>query len=372
MKGLKVFFESMPPSSGHSPALPLPPEGGTTNNGARRFNGLLDRLFSGWTRPEGVGVFAVGAAMFAFLCLPLHAGFEAKEQNGRIEVSDGGRVVLAWQKTRASKPGVGEKFAGSAFLNPVCTPKGFVLTDLQPPDHRHHFGVWWPWKYLDVDGKKYNCWEVQAGEGRHVAVEAKVEKQSGDEVVLALKNRFEVFAGGRFVPVVREEAKVRLSRIGDDAYGIDIDIDEQPEPGRKVVVQAYRYSGFSWRGTPKWNAKNSRLLTSHGDDRDTANHQPARWVLFTGATPEGGQATMLMMSAAAKNGGKPELLRVWTRKMGGDGKPFVNFNPVVRESIPLDAKHPSVSRRKYRLVVADRKISADEAKGLWERWAPGK
>jgi len=319
--------------------------------------------------PRSVGILPVGLAMFAFLCSPLHAGFSTKEQNGRIEIRDGGKVVLAWQKTRVSKPGVGKKFAGSAFLNPVCTPGGFVLTDLQPPDHRHHFGVWWPWKYLDVDGKKYNCWEVQEGEGRLTAAEAKVEKEDADEVVLSLKNRFEVFEGGRFVPVVRERAKVRLFRLGEDAYGIDVSIDEEPEPGRKVVVHAYRYSGFSWRGTPEWNAKNSRMLTSRGDDRDTANRRPARWVAFTGETP-GGQATMLMMSAAAKNGGKPELLRVWTRKMGGDGKPSVNFNPVVRQSIPLDAAHPEVSRRQYRLIVADRKIPAKEAGKLWKDWKP--
>jgi hypothetical protein len=321
----------------------------------------------------GCGRAAIPFAAVVFVCFaaaaaPARAGFEAAARDGRIEVSDGGKVVLAWQRESMTKPGIDKKFAGSAFLAPLRTPGGFVLTDLQPSDHRHHFGVWWPWKYLEVDGRKYNCWEVQEHQGRHVAVDAKVEKSTGDEVVLALANRHEVFAGGKFVPVLRERTRVRIGRMGKDAYVIDIDIKQDPEPGRKVKVLSYRYSGFSWRGTPKWNAKNSRMITSAGLDREQTNHKPARWAMVGGPTPSGA-ATMLIMSAAAKNGGEPELLRVWGKAIGG-GKPFVDFNPVVRESMPLDGSHPEVSHRRYRLILADRKIQPAEAERLWNGWKP--
>jgi len=304
---------------------------------------------------------------FALVAGPARAGFQVAERDGRIEVSDGGRVVLAWQRAPTNKPGIDKKFTGSAFLAPLSTPGGFVLTDLQPRDHRHHFGVWWPWKYLDVDGEKYNCWEVQEHQGRHVAVDARVASQSDDEVVLVLKNRHEVFADGKYTPALDERTRLRIGRMGKDAYVIDIDIAQKPAAGRKAKVVAYRYSGFSWRGTPKWNAKNSRMLTSEGLDRDKTNHKPARWVTVTGPTPHG-TATMLMMSAAAKNGGKPELLRVWGKKING-GMPFVNFNPVVRESIPLDGSRREVSRRRYRLIVADRAIKPGEARNLWKSWS---
>ncbi len=309
-------------------------------------------------------------ACFAAAAGPALAGFEVAERDGRIEVSDEGRTVLAWQLKPMTKPGVGKKFAGSAFLGPLCTPGGFELADLQPSDHRHHFGVWWPWKYLEVDGRKYNCWEVQSHQGRHVAVDAKVESRTDDEVVLALKNRHEVFADGKFVPALREQTRLRIGRMGKDAYVIDLDIRQEPEPGRKVKVPAYRYSGFSWRGTPKWNAKNSRMLTSAGLDREKTNHKAARWVTVTGPSSDG-RATMLMMSAASKNGGKPELLRVWGKAANG-GTPFVNFNPVVRESMPLDGSRREVSHRRYRLVLADRAIPADEAGRLWKSLRPGR
>ena len=78
-----------------------------------------------------------------------------------------------------------------------------------------------------------------------------------------------------------------------------------------MEVTKYRYSGFSWRGTAAWNKDNSTMRTSAGHHRDNANHQEALWVSVDGKTP-GGMATMLMMSAAAKNGGAAERLRVRT------------------------------------------------------------
>ncbi|HEX5791578.1 MAG TPA: DUF6807 family protein, partial [Luteolibacter sp.] len=105
----------------------------------------------------------------ALSILPASAGFEAANQNGRIVISDGGKVVFAWQLLPLTEPKGGPQFAGSAFIHPLCTPAGFTLTQIQPDDHLHHFGLWWPWKMLEVDGRKFNTWEIQEKQGRHVA-----------------------------------------------------------------------------------------------------------------------------------------------------------------------------------------------------------
>ena len=76
------------------------------------------------------------------------------ENDGRIEASIGGKTVFAWQAKPLAKPTGGEKFAGSAFLHPLRTPSGFEWTAIQPADHLHHFGLWWPWKYIEVNGVK--------------------------------------------------------------------------------------------------------------------------------------------------------------------------------------------------------------------------
>ena len=44
----------------------------------------------------------------------------------------------------------------------------------------------------------------------------------------------------------------------------------------------------------------------------------------------------------------------------------MNFNPVVKRSLPLT--DPAVAHRKYRLIMADREIPAEEADKLWAAW----
>jgi hypothetical protein len=302
----------------------------------------------------------------ALLPATVFAGFEVVETQTRVEVRDGDKLVFGWQKGPLEEPKGGDKFKASAFVHPLCTPSGFGLTQIQPGDHLHHFGVWWPWKLLEVEGKKYVTWELQKGEGRHRAVAAKVSGKSDDEVVLVVGNRHEIKGADGYKSVLTEQTTLKLGRLGEDAYQLDIAIRQEPFEGAagEVVVAAYRYSGFSWRGLAGWNKDNSRMRTSEGHDRNNANHQPARWVMVDGEAPDG-RATMLMMSAAGMKDGETELLRVWTDKMH-HGAPFVNFNPVVKESFPLT--DPVVAARRYRLVVADREITPEEAEKLWQAW----
>jgi len=303
------------------------------------------------------------------------AEFKVENQNGKIEISDHGKLVFGWQHQALGQALGGSKFSASAFLHPVATPSGFDLTRIQPGDHWHHFGVWWPWKLIAVDGKKFNTWELQHGQGRHHAISAKVTSQSDDEVVLDLVNQSDIkLESGEYSPMIKEQTTLRLSRLDKQAYVIDITIKQQPIAQKKIEIAQYRYSGFSWRGTGFWNKTNSQMLTSGGQNRDTANGQPARWALVHGDTSAKdlhGKATMLILSAASKNKGQdkgtPERLRVWGSK-ANNGAPFINFNPVVESSQALDAAHPGVSERKYRLIIADRAITAKEADALWLKW----
>ena len=62
----------------------------------------------------------------------------------------GGKKRVFYQAEPLSNPRGGDRFKGSNFVHPLKTPSGFVVTDAQPEDHLHHFGLWWPWKYIQV------------------------------------------------------------------------------------------------------------------------------------------------------------------------------------------------------------------------------
>lgn len=288
-----------------------------------------------------------------------------RRRDGRVEALRDGKVAVAWQAEALVDPAGGDKFKASAFLHPLRTPSGFDLTTIQPSDHLHHFGVWWPWKFIETGGGKFNCWEIQQGEGGLVARGVKQVPGGPDAVEWEFANEVVVMPdGGAPEPAIAQKARVRVSSI-KGANVVDITLDEKASGG-PVTVSNYRYSGFSWRGTPEWNKDNSTMLTSGGRHRDNANHTPARWVMVSGKAGTG-EATMLIMSAAEKLAGTPEKLRVWGSK-AENGAPFINLNPVVDEALPLDDAHPAVSKRKYRLIAADGKITADQANAFWNAW----
>lgn len=285
--------------------------------------------------------------------------------DGRIEASLGDTRMFAWQETPLANPAGGGQFAGSAFLHPLRTPSGFEWTTCQPSDHLHHFGLWWPWKYIEVDGGKLNCWEIQDGQGAHVARSVKALPNGPDGLEWEFTNQTVLKKAGEAArPVIHETARVGLAVRGD-AELLDISI-RQKAIGSPVTIAAYRYSGFAWRGPGSWNKDNSTMTTSEGKDRDSANGTLARWVVVSGPTPAG-SASVLMMSAAAKVAGTPEKLRVWSSSMH-QGEPFVNFNPVMEKPLPLDDAHPAVSKRKYRVIAADHVIDAAAAEAEWQKW----
>jgi hypothetical protein len=250
-------------------------------------------------------------------------------------------------------------------LNPLRTPAGFEWTTIQPADHLHHFGLWWPWKYIEVEGAKYNCWEIQEGQGAHVARTAKTLSSGPDGGAWEFLNETLIKKPGAApVAVIQETAQVAV-KVEDDAQVLDISL-RQKATGSAVTIVNYRYSSFSWRGPASWNKDNSTMTTSGGKGRDDANGTPARWELVSGSTANG-TASVLMMSAASDLAKTPELVRVWDSK-SHSGTPFVNFNPVMETALPLDDAHPAVSNRRYRVIAADHTLDAAAAEAAWRKW----
>jgi hypothetical protein len=312
-------------------------------------------------------ILAMGGAAAGLLLLPLAAADETVKIDGaQVTVRRGEVPVMVWQGKPLTDPKGGAKFAGSGFLHELRTPSGFAWTAVQPQDHLHHFGLWWPWKYIEVGGKRYNVWEIQAGEGAHVARSVKPLPEEAGSLAWELHNEVVVKPeGAAQQAVIRETVRLKLSSGGADTQILDIAISEQAVAAPVTIVN-YRYSGFSWRGPLGWTRDNSKMTTSEGLDRDQANGKAARWVMVSGSTPKG-SATVLLMSAAAETAGTPEKLRVWDSKMM-NGNPFANFNPVMGSSLPLDAAHPAVAERKYRVLAADRTLDAAAAEAAWRSW----
>ncbi len=302
------------------------------------------------------------------------AQWSAEQVDGNVFFRDGDAPRMVWRAEPLNPDVGGAAFRPSAFLHPLRTPAGFEWTASLPGDHIHHLGLWWPWKHVILDGTTYNCWELQHGDGAHVAVAAKPGASTPDTVNWTFQNEIRVrnadeekgtpALNGR--TVIDETVHFRASRHGDDAIVIDLAILQRAHSA-PVRIGQYRYSGFAWRGPETWTAANSEMITSEGFGREDANGTPGRWIMVSGPTPDDGVASVLLMSAAADIAGTPERFRVWDKSAHG-GTPFINLNPVQTGDLPLDDANPAVSHRIYRVIAADRKLDATEAEAEWKTW----
>ena len=59
--------------------------------------------------------------------------------NELLPLSVDGKELVFYQASPLANPKGGDAFKGSNFIHPLKTPSGFVVTDLQPLDHLHHF-----------------------------------------------------------------------------------------------------------------------------------------------------------------------------------------------------------------------------------------
>ncbi|MFO7937995.1 MAG: PmoA family protein [Kiritimatiellia bacterium] len=299
----------------------------------------------------------------AYMTVLAYALISSADEN-TLAVKVDGKELVSYQAGPMSNPKGGDKFRASDFLHPVKTPSGFTVTGIQPDDHLHHFGFWWPWKYIEVDGRRILCWELQEGDGI-------VKAQSGELTAEGFTSK-SVYIDrkhpGGAVTLINEIVDAEVSGITDDpvkGYNIDLEIIHESTVDKTLTVSVYRYSGFTFRATPYWNRDNCSVVTSSGLKYDRSNFTRAKWVKVEGNSDNGNTAGLLMMSYP-DNKDHPEFLRTWNPGME-NGAIFVNFNTV--QKMPWQFKPGARYVRKYRVFVYDGRLSAENAEKLWRKYA---
>jgi hypothetical protein len=293
---------------------------------------------------------------------------ESKDEE-RMTLSWNETALLRYQITPMTAPIGGERFAASAFIDPLKTPAGFTVTQAQPGDHRHHLGLWWPWRYVEVDGRRFNSWELQHGQG--YVYGRSIAEQSAGDVFAGFTTQSDVVDrtgedGDRVV--INEQTRVRMWRPGEQpakGYYLDIVIDHTPAIDEPVDIVQYHYSGFCLRGTHVWDRTNSTILTSHGRQRDNSDNTRARWVHVQGKIEDNAAAGVVMMSHP-DNPDHPEKLRTWNATQH-NGSVFVNFNPVRDGTLRIEPGQTLT--RRYRLFIYDGELPGEVAEQLWNDYA---
>lgn len=284
-------------------------------------------------------------------------------EQGRYTIMKDSLPVLQYNAETVYPPaGVDEIYKRSGFIHPLFSPSGNILTNIQPVDHLHHYGLWNPWTKTTFKGEEVDFWNL--GKKQGTVKHAQVAHTSGGPVFAEMEFLHRHVAW----PESEREALAMSERHIIRSYAVDenifiIDFVFIITPNDSITLEEYRYGGFVFRGVESWNNITSSFFTSEGLDRDQADGQRARWCVVTGETPEAG----ILLMGHPSNYNHPEPLRVWPSDANnGKGDVFINFSPTRNTSWALEPGNDY--RLQYRLVVFNGKMDAATAERFWNSY----
>jgi hypothetical protein len=286
-------------------------------------------------------------------------------------VSDAAQPVLSYRISERMPPeGVDPVFRRSAHIHPLYSPGGMVLTRIQPPDHYHHYGIWNPWTLTHINGREIDYWNLGKGEGT-VRTEAVLETVEGPVFSAFTALQQHIDKGHETGERVTMEEFWELTywgrSTGGKRYILDLYTTLRNVLQDTILFDAYRYGGgLGYRATGEWNNENSTVLTSEGKDRATADGTRARWCIVEGVSGvEEGRSGILFMSHP-DNREHPEPMRVWPPD-NPRGELFFEFCPIRHNAwVILPGRDYTL---KYRMVVFDGELTAEEAERYWNGFA---
>lgn len=299
-----------------------------------------------------------------------NTGISAVKKDGALNLKSGDKPILSYQIETVNPPkGVSSLYKRSAFIHPVYSPEGEVLTRIQAPDHYHHYGIWNPWTLTFIGKREVDFWNLMKGEGT-VRFSGLISQVEGPVYTgfKSLQEHIDFGAVGGDAVAMNELFDLRVWNIANQRYMFDYASTLNTPLDSGILLAAYRYGGgIGYRAAEKWNKDNSSVLTSEGKVRKNADGSNARWCIIEGesATKEG-RSGILFMSFPA-NRMHPEPMRVWPEDQNGRGDVYFEFCPIRHKDWKIEKGNDYTLR--YRLVIFDGKMTPEEAENYWHAFA---
>jgi len=295
-----------------------------------------------------------------------------KQSDQVTTINKSGLPVLSYNHAEVYPPeGIDAKFRRSAFIHPLWSPGGEVLTRIQPPDHYHHYGIWNPWTRTTFNGNEVDFWNLGSGQGT-VRFKGYLGVLEGP-----------VFAGFRVLQehvafLEPDSDKLAINELWDvrvwetDAEGItivDLSTTLNTPLTDGIMLNAYRYGGgLGYRATEKWHKDNCTVLTSEGKNRADADGTNARWGIVEGESGVMEGRSGIIFLSHPSNRMHPEPMRVWPLDAnGGRGDMFFEFCPIRHEDWMLEQGRNYTL--KYRMILFDGEVTPDDAERYWRSFA---
>jgi hypothetical protein len=286
----------------------------------------------------------------------------ATEQGGKVIIDIGGHPVLTYQGDKTDPPaGYDPAYKRGGYLYPVLTPSGLNVTDDYPANHKHHHGIWSPWTKTEFEGRHPDFWNMGDKTGTVEPVDFGQEFWGAVCGGFTARHRMvDLSAQPEPKDVLDETWQVVAYDCGPHAsepyFIFDLTITQTCASSSPLTLEKYRYGGLGFRGAKQWGGENGcEVLTSEGKTRANGNESRGRWVRYSGLID--GKPASLAIFNAPDDFRFPQPMRIFP------DQPFFCYAPEQLGEFQIVPGKRFVQR--YRFIVADGVISADELNRLW-------
>ncbi len=300
---------------------------------------------------------------------PVAEAVTAKKDGALVRLAVNGKPVAAYQTTPSEPPaGVPAHYRHGAYLHPVHTPSGRLLTGDYPSDHRHQRGIFFAWTHTEFEGRTPDFWNM--GKGNEAKVTAATEFVAVERTWngpvhggFASRHRFMDRLTPEPKPMLNEQWGVTAYSVaasGGKAWLLDFVSTQECASASPVKLPKYFYGGLGVRGQAAWDAVDAvSFLTSNGDDRKMGDASKANWVHMGGQV--GGAPAGLAVLIHPDNFRAPQPLRLNPKN------PQLCVAPSATGDWEITPGKPYVSR--YRFILADGPADKAELERLWNDYA---
>jgi hypothetical protein len=286
------------------------------------------------------------------------------EQDGavlKVSAQPDGAPIFHYQTEPGPVPsGVAEAFKHGAFLHPLFSPSGRIVTANHPPDHLHQRGVFFAWTKTEFEGRHPDYWNMGKEQGGQFTGEvrfAALQRSWSGPVQggFVSRHRFLDHTSGAEKDVLAETWKVTATRL-PGAYLLDFTSTQKTAGEIPLKLPKYYYGGLGVRGAAAWDPVDQvTMLTSDGNDRKTGDNTKAKWVHMGGIVD--GQPTGIAVLIHPENFRFPQPLRLNPKN------PQLCVAPSQEGDWEITPGKPYISR--YRLMIAD---GAPDAAAIEQQW----
>ena len=246
---------------------------------------------------------------------------------------------------------VADPALGKPYFHPLATPGGTLLTDLRPPDHPWHRGLWFSWKFING----LNYWEENRQTGRSEAATELTGCQLKPHDDGSASLSFELaYHPWNSPPVLTERRHIEISAPTNGSYELrwvseftaatNVTLARTPLANEPHGQSWGGYAGLSLRlnaAARSWTFSNSRNRIGEKD----SHGQPAEWMKFSAGTNQ----PAVMIFDDAQNARHPSPWYV------NQGMPF--FSPALLFRQPLKMAGGEKLTLRYRILITDHDLS---------------